>query len=76
MGEMVLSVQGSPVLAAPPAETIANINIPMVDGTLLSLQAQAGLRRSLIPDLDPEVQRQLKMLREHLNMILPSTAGN
>lgn len=71
MGEVAVSMQGSPILTLPVmTEKEANINIPLVDGTLLSLQPQRGLRKSQIPDLDPEVKRQLAMLRENLNMML------
>lgn len=71
MGEVALSMQGSPLLtAAVVTDQTANINIPLVDGTLLSLQAQRGLRKSQIPDLDPDVKRQLALLRENLNLIV------
>lgn len=71
MGEVALSMQGSPLLTAPVVtDQTANINIPLVDGTLLSLQAQRGLRKSQIPDLDPDVKRQLELLRENLNLII------
>lgn len=70
-GEVAISMQGSPLLIAPPMpDETANINIPLVDGTVLTLQAQNGLRRSQIPDLDPTVKRQLEKLRANLDMMI------
>lgn len=67
---MALSMQGSPLLAAPMVSDTANINIPFSDGNLLSIQPQRGLRLSQIPAFDEDTLRQLKQLHENLAKIV------
>ncbi|KAL3288905.1 hypothetical protein HHI36_003350 [Cryptolaemus montrouzieri] len=69
IGEMAISLQGSPILTTPALETNANVNIPLPDGRMINIQPIHGLRRSQIPTLDPEVQRQLRTLKENLDLI-------
>ncbi|XP_012542878.1 borealin [Monomorium pharaonis] len=70
-GEMVLSMQGSPLLvSAVVEEKIANINVPLADGNLMSLLPQEGLRMSNIPPLDPETVQQLKTLKNHIEKVI------
>ncbi|XP_063904982.1 borealin isoform X1 [Zophobas morio] len=68
LGEVALSMQGSPLLTgAVMTDNVANINIPLDDGRLLSIQPKRGLRISQIPELDIETKRQLETLRDNLN---------
>lgn len=70
-GEIALSFKGSPLLVNGIAEDItANINIPLDDGSMLSLLPQRGLRMSQIPPLDSEMLRQLETLHQHIDMVL------
>jgi borealin len=50
-------------------DNVANINIPLDDGRLLSIQPEKGLRISQIPQLDAETKRQLETLRDNLNKV-------
>lgn len=70
-GEMVLSMQGSPLLvsAIVPDKT-ANINVPLSNGNIMSLLPNDGLRMSHIPDLDPETMRQLETLKDHIEKVI------
>ncbi|XP_015186760.1 PREDICTED: borealin-like [Polistes dominula] len=70
-GEMVLSMQGSPLLvsAIVPDKT-ANINVPLSNGNIMSLLPNDGLRMSNIPDLDPETMRQLETLKDHIEKVI------
>lgn len=69
-GEVALSMQGSPLITGGTmGDGTANINIPLRDGTLLSLQPQRGLRISQIPQLDAETKKQLELLRDNLNKV-------
>jgi borealin len=69
-GEVVLSMQGSPLLAGSVSvDNIANVNVPLEGGRLFSIQPQKGLRLSQIPELDPEIKRQLETLRDNLNKV-------
>ncbi|CAH0552054.1 unnamed protein product [Brassicogethes aeneus] len=66
-GEMALSLQGSPLFTGSVvSESVANINIPLNDGRMFTLQPERGLRMSQVPDLDPETRRQLQTLRDNL----------
>ncbi|KAM0726849.1 Borealin [Formica fusca] len=70
-GEMVLSMQGSPLLvSAIVEEKTANINVPLGDGNVMSLLPQAGLRMSHIPPLDPETMQQLETLKNHIEKVI------
>ncbi|XP_018576837.1 uncharacterized protein LOC108915323 isoform X2 [Anoplophora glabripennis] len=74
-GEVALSMQGSPLYTASVVtENMANINIPLLDGRLLTLQPQRGLRVSQIPQFDPETLRQLETLRENLSKVCAATS--
>lgn len=70
-GEMVLSMQGSPLLvSAVVEEKTANINVPLANGNVMSLLPQEGLRMSNIPPLDPETMHQLKTLKNHIEKVI------
>ncbi|XP_029177721.1 borealin [Nylanderia fulva] len=70
-GEMVLSMQGSPLLvSAIVEEKIANINVPLGNGNVMSLLPQEGLRMSTIPQLDPETMEQLETLKKHIEKVI------
>lgn len=70
-GEMVLSMQGSPLLvSAIVQEDTANINVPLANGNVISLLPNDGLRMSHIPDLDPETMRQLETLKNHIEKVI------
>jgi len=70
-GEMVLSMQGSPLLvSAVVEEKIANINVPLANGNVMSLLPQEGLRMSNIPPLDPETMHQLATLKNHIEKVI------
>lgn len=70
-GEMVLSMQGSPLLvSAVIHEDTANINVPLRNGNVISLLPNDGLRMSNIPTLDPETMRQLETLKSHIEKVI------
>lgn len=70
-GEVALSFQGSPLMTAPVVtDDMANVNIPLNDGTLLSLRAQEGLRLSQIPQFDRTILKQLGTLSQNIAMVL------
>lgn len=70
-GEMVLSMQGSPLLvSAIVQEDIANINVPLSNGNVMSLLPNAGLRMSHIPALDSETVKQLETLKNHIEKVI------
>ncbi|XP_017893383.1 borealin-like [Ceratina calcarata] len=72
-GEMVLSMQGSPLLvSAIVEEHTANVNVPLRNGNVISLLPNDGLRMSNIPTLDPETMRQLETLKDHINKVISS----
>lgn len=67
-------MQGSPLYTASVVnENMANINIPLLDGRLLTLQPQRGLRISQIPQFDPETLRQLETLKENLSKLFAAS---
>lgn len=70
-GEMVLSMQGSPLLvSAIVREDTANINVPLANGNVISLLPNDGLRMSHIPQLDPETVKQLETLKNHIETVM------
>lgn len=70
-GEMVLSMQGSPLLvSAVVEERTANINVPLANGNVMSLLPQEGLRMSHIPALDSETMHQLETLKNHIEKVI------
>ncbi|XP_044007537.1 borealin-like [Aphidius gifuensis] len=70
-GEMVLSMQGSPILvSAIIQERTANINVPLSNGNIISLLPNDGLRLSHMPHLDEETKRQLKTLKGHIEKVI------
>lgn len=72
-GEMVLSMQGSPLLvSAVVQERSANVNVPLHNGDVISLLPRDGLRLSNIPNLDPETVRQLQTLKGHIEKVINS----
>lgn len=69
-GEVALSMQGSPLMVSSvSSDVIANVNIPLHDGRILTIQPQRGLRVSEIPHLDDETRRQIETLRDNLNKV-------
>lgn len=72
-GEMVLSMQGSPLLvSAVVQERSANVNVPLNNGDVISLLPRDGLRLSNIPSLDAETVRQLQTLKGHIEKFINS----
>lgn len=71
-GEMVLSMQGSPLLVSSIVqENFANVNVPLSNGNVISLLPKDGLlRMSTIPDLDTETMRQLETLKNHIEKVI------
>lgn len=70
-GEMVLSMQGSPILvSAIIQERTANVNVPLSNGNIISLLPNDGLRLSHMPQLDDETMRQLKTLKGHIEKVI------
>lgn len=70
-GEMVLSMQGSPLLvSAVIEEKTANVNVPLSNGNMMSLLPQEGLRISHIPPLDAETMHQLETLKKHIEKVI------
>lgn len=70
-GEMVLSMQGSPLLvSAVVEENTANINVPLANGAVMSLLPREGLRLSHLPPLDSETMEQLRTLNHHLEKVM------
>lgn len=70
-GEMVLSMQGSPLLvSAVVQERSANVNVPLHNGDIISLLPKDGLRLSHIPTLDAETVRQLETLKGHIEKVI------
>ncbi|XP_044745050.1 borealin isoform X2 [Coccinella septempunctata] len=69
-GEIAISLRGSPLMTtAMVSETTANVNIPLADGRMINIQPMKGLRASEIPELDPEIQKQLRTLRDNLDKV-------
>ncbi|KAK1122498.1 hypothetical protein K0M31_009717 [Melipona bicolor] len=70
-GEMALSMQGSPLMVSGVAqENIANVNVPLSNGNIMSLLPNDGLRMSHIPVLDSETMRQLETLKNHIEKVI------
>ncbi|XP_043290140.1 borealin-like [Venturia canescens] len=69
-GEMVLSMQGSPLLVSTVEERTANINVPLQNGDIISLLPNPGLRLSHLPAVDDETMQQLRTLNGHLNKVM------
>ncbi|XP_031844443.1 borealin-related [Nomia melanderi] len=71
-GEMVLSMQGSPLLVTSIVqENFANVNVPLSNGNVISLLPKDGLlRMSTIPALDTETMRQLETLKSHIEKVI------
>lgn len=74
-GEVAVSMQGSPLLVSGVVgDDVANVNIPLGDGRVISIQPQRGLRMSLLPNLDADTRKQIEVLRDNLNKVCASTA--
>ncbi|XP_076633751.1 uncharacterized protein LOC143347952 [Colletes latitarsis] len=72
-GEMVLSMQGSPLLVSTDIQqNVANVNVPLSNGSIVSLLPTYGLRMSQIPVLDSETMQQLKTLKCHIEKVISS----
>ncbi|XP_046738179.1 borealin [Diprion similis] len=72
-GEMALSMQGSPLLVTSVVnENVANVNVPLENGRVLSLLPNDGLRLSYLPEFDAETRRQLVTLKQHLDKVIGS----
>ncbi|XP_012253594.2 borealin [Athalia rosae] len=73
-GEMALSMQGSPLLVTSVVnENVANVNVPLDNGRVLSLLPNDGLRLSYLPEFDDETRRQLLTLKQHLDKVIGSS---
>lgn len=69
-GEMALSMQGSPLLVnSIITESCANVNIPLEDGRVISLQPCKTIRMSQLPAIPDSTRLQLAKLRDHLNIV-------
>lgn len=70
-GEMVLSMQGSPLLVSSIVqENTANVNVPLNNGNVVSLLPKNGLRLSNIPNLDEDTVQQLQTLKSHIEKVI------
>lgn len=69
-GEVAVSMQGSPLMVGPViGDQNPNINIPLLDGRVFSVQPEKGLRISELPDFDEYTRKQIETLRDNLNKI-------
>ncbi|XP_017782225.1 PREDICTED: borealin-like isoform X2 [Nicrophorus vespilloides] len=74
-GEVAISLQGSPLMVNNVMlDQMANVNIPLGDGRIITIQPHRGLRQSQIPEIDANTQRQLKALRDNLNKMCATSA--
>lgn len=74
-GEVAVSMQGSPLLVSGViSDDVPNVNIPLADGTTISIQPQRGLRPSLLPPLDLHTRKQIEALRDNLNKMCAMAA--
>ncbi|KAB0799343.1 hypothetical protein PPYR_07223 [Photinus pyralis] len=72
-GEIALSMQGSPLMVDHiVSHAKPSVNIPLLDGRVCAIQPERGIRASQIPDLDPEIRRQIETLRDNLSKVLQS----
>lgn len=70
-GEIAVSMQGSPLMVDHiMPNNRANVNIPLLDGRVISILPEKGLRTSEIPDIDPHLRRQIETLRDNLSQVL------
>lgn len=75
-GEMAVSMQGSPLLVSGVVnDNVANVNIPLADGRMISIQPQRGLRPSQLPSFDLDTRRQIEALRDNLNKVCALAAA-
>lgn len=74
-GEVAVSMQGSPLLVSGVVtDEVPNVNIPLGNGTTISIQPQRGLRTSLLPALDEHTRKQIEALRDNLNKMCALSA--
>lgn len=69
-GEMVISMSGSPILANAMESERANVNVPLGDGRIISVQPQSTIRQSEIPEIDEATSLQLQALRDNIDRIV------
>ncbi|XP_044732512.1 uncharacterized protein LOC123295289 isoform X2 [Chrysoperla carnea] len=69
-GEMVVSMTGSPVLVQAIDAERPNVNVPLADGRIISVQPQNSIRRSEIPEIDETTRKYLQTLRDNLDKIV------
>ncbi|GJQ88124.1 putative cell division cycle-associated protein 8 [Trypoxylus dichotomus] len=65
-GELAISMQGSPLMVNHIVSREANVNIPLNDGRVISIQPQHGLRASQLPSIDQSLIQQIEVLRDNL----------
>ncbi|XP_049947465.1 uncharacterized protein LOC126455741 [Schistocerca serialis cubense] len=74
LGEVVVSMKGSPVMLNAAREDKPTLNIPMANGTVMSILPQRGLRTAQLPQqMDPETQENLKVIWENLKDLIGHT---
>lgn len=67
---MAVSMHGSPLLVSGIiTESCANVNIPLDDGKVLSIQPVKNIRVSQLPEIPKSTREQLQRLRDHLNIV-------
>ncbi|XP_022911879.1 borealin isoform X2 [Onthophagus taurus] len=66
MGEMAFSVQGSPLMTSDTQPKNANINIPLKNGQVVSIQPFGMLNDSQVPELDSHMMEQMNTLQKNL----------
>ncbi|GJQ84898.1 putative cell division cycle-associated protein 8 [Trypoxylus dichotomus] len=65
-GELAISMQGSPLMVNHVVSREANVNIPLNDGRVISIQPQHGLRASQLPSINQSLIQQIEVLRDNL----------
>lgn len=73
-GEMVISMQGSPILVNAMGAERANVNVPLGDGRVISVQPGNSIRQSEIPEIDDATRSELVALRDNLDRIVSKNA--
>lgn len=72
-GETVLSMGGSPLMVSTTIslDSVANINLPLANGTVMSLVPNGNLRQSMIPsNLSPSTINQLRTLKGYIDNLI------
>ncbi|CAD7088332.1 unnamed protein product [Hermetia illucens] len=76
IGETVISLTGSPIVAQCPSDTTATVNIPIKDG-VISLRPTRldAVHPDFIESIDAETWSQIKELQSNLNKLVKSVDG-